>query len=148
MKWENDWSHGLNKIYKYHSKDTHFRWKIKWWLELLGELRIMGEMSSLELPITWNQCNFYLHKFAVVRWAGLKENGDRCCCNFTVDFFGFEGWNGCWQKNNNNNKQTLTYMFRAALSNFVILWGARFLCLCEVHVLHTHTKSLYVGRTD
>ena len=31
--------------YKYHSKDTHFRWKIKWRLEVLGALRIMGEAA-------------------------------------------------------------------------------------------------------
>ena len=29
--------------HKYHSKDTRFRWKIKWRLELLGALGIMGE---------------------------------------------------------------------------------------------------------
>ena len=58
----------------------------------------MGEMASLELqPITWNQCNFYLHKFAVVRWSG-------CCSIFTVDFFGFGGWNGCWQNKKQNKK--------------------------------------------
>ena len=27
-------------------KDTHFRWKIKWQLEVLGALRIMGEITS------------------------------------------------------------------------------------------------------
>ena len=30
-----------------YSKHTHFRWKIKWRLELLGALRIMGVMPSL-----------------------------------------------------------------------------------------------------
>ena len=35
--------------YKYHSKDTHFRWKIKWWLELLVALRSMGDRSPLTL---------------------------------------------------------------------------------------------------
>ena len=30
-----------------YSKDTHFQWKIKWQLEHLGALRIMGEMAPL-----------------------------------------------------------------------------------------------------
>ena len=30
-----------------YSKHTHFRWKIKWRLELLGALRIMGETTPL-----------------------------------------------------------------------------------------------------
>ena len=30
---------------EHHSKDTHFRWKIKWRLEYLGALCIMGEMA-------------------------------------------------------------------------------------------------------
>ena len=34
---------GWNTDYKYHSKDTHFRWKIKWRLELLGALVIIGD---------------------------------------------------------------------------------------------------------
>ena len=28
-----------------HSKHMHFQWKIKWWLEHLGVLGIMGEMA-------------------------------------------------------------------------------------------------------
>ena len=31
-----------------YSKDTHFRWKIKWQLEPLGALRIMGETDPLK----------------------------------------------------------------------------------------------------
>ena len=38
----------LNTGYKYRSKDTHFRWKIKWRLELLGSLRIMGETARIQ----------------------------------------------------------------------------------------------------
>ena len=34
-----------NTHYKYNSKDTHFRWKIKWRLELLSALGIMGIMN-------------------------------------------------------------------------------------------------------
>ena len=30
-----------------YSKDTHFRWKIKWRLEYLGALGSMGEMAPL-----------------------------------------------------------------------------------------------------
>ena len=32
-----------------YSKDTHFRWKIKWRLEHLGALRFMGEKTLLIL---------------------------------------------------------------------------------------------------
>ena len=30
-----------------YSKHTHFRWKIKWWPEHLGALRVMGGMEPL-----------------------------------------------------------------------------------------------------
>ena len=43
---DNRWL-GWNADYKYHSKDTHFRWKIEWRLELLGALRFMGVTASL-----------------------------------------------------------------------------------------------------
>ena len=33
--------------YKYHSKDTHFRWTFKWWLEFWGALGIMGGTAPL-----------------------------------------------------------------------------------------------------
>ena len=33
----------------YSKHYMHFRWKIKWWLELLGTLRIMGEMAPSKL---------------------------------------------------------------------------------------------------
>ena len=33
--------------YKYHSKDSHFRWELKWRLECWGALRIMGEAAPL-----------------------------------------------------------------------------------------------------
>ena len=35
-----------------YSKHTHFRWKIKWRLELLGALGIMGEMRLLTVEIS------------------------------------------------------------------------------------------------
>ena len=34
-----------------YSKHTHFRWKIKWRLEQLGALGIMGETAPLTLPV-------------------------------------------------------------------------------------------------
>ena len=41
---ENNRCLGWNTDEKYYSKDWHFRRKIKWRFELLGALRIMGEM--------------------------------------------------------------------------------------------------------
>ena len=38
---------------KHGSKDTHFRWKINWRLELLGALPIMSETASL----SWTKNN-------------------------------------------------------------------------------------------
>ena len=44
-----------------YSKDTHFRWKIKWRLENLGALGIMGEMSPLSDPLTdHGSCSIYI----------------------------------------------------------------------------------------
>ena len=44
-----------NTEYKHHSKDMHFRWKIKFWLELLGGLQITGETA---LPLLIASCFF------------------------------------------------------------------------------------------
>ena len=46
---ENNWWYGWNTDYKYRSKDTHFRWKTKWRLELLGAPRIMGENTPFKI---------------------------------------------------------------------------------------------------
>ena len=35
-----------------YSKDTHFRWKIKWRLEYLSALGVMGEMAPLKRTIS------------------------------------------------------------------------------------------------
>ena len=42
-----------------YSKHTHFRWKIKWWLEHLGALGIMGEITA---PLTCSFCPFLFQK--------------------------------------------------------------------------------------
>ena len=46
---------------------NHFRWKIKWWLELLGALGIMGitAPSALcpELQIIDRACIFILYRY-------------------------------------------------------------------------------------
>ena len=34
-----------------YSKHTHFQWKIKWWLEHLGALGIMGLRFNLSLSL-------------------------------------------------------------------------------------------------
>ena len=45
LRGENNRWLGLSMVYKHYSKDTHFRWKIKWRLEVLGAQRIMGETA-------------------------------------------------------------------------------------------------------
>ena len=34
-----------------YSKDTYFRWKVKWRLEHLGALGTMGETAPLRVPV-------------------------------------------------------------------------------------------------
>ena len=48
---------GWNTHYKYHSKYTHFLWQIKWQLELLGALRIMGDGAYLHSLLTFHRSN-------------------------------------------------------------------------------------------
>ena len=36
-----------------YSKHTHFQWKIKWWLEHLGALGIMGLRFNISLSLQW-----------------------------------------------------------------------------------------------
>ena len=50
-KQNNHWL-GQNTDYKQHSGDSHFEWKIKWWLELSCTLRIMGEAAPLMYYLT------------------------------------------------------------------------------------------------
>ena len=59
----------MEQGYKYHSKDTHFRWKIKWRLEHLGALGIMGEAAPLTLSVlffilkVWNNLSQWVWRF-------------------------------------------------------------------------------------
>ena len=57
-----------------YSKHTHFRWKIKWRLEHLGALGIMGETAPLRpLPvkgISSNQIKSYLQS---LQWRRREQ---------------------------------------------------------------------------
>ena len=57
LRQENDRWLGWNTDYKYYSKDTRFRRKIKWRLELLGAQWIMGKTEAFVVKETfcgWN----------------------------------------------------------------------------------------------
>ena len=82
---------GWNTDCKYHSKDTHFRWNIKWRLELFGALRVLGETptgsrcvspihfsykpTKLGLPVIAPSCNL-----SNAWWARREENTTMFCC--------------------------------------------------------------------
>ena len=44
----------MEQEYKYHSQDTHFRWKLKWRLESLTALRSMGDT----IPLRQNESKY------------------------------------------------------------------------------------------
>ena len=60
---------GWNTDFKYHSKVTHFRWKIKWRLERLSALEIMGERPLL---INKSVCLFDSHIFVAGSTSCLR----------------------------------------------------------------------------
>ena len=51
-----------------YSKDTHFLWKIRWWLEHLGALRIMGEADLA--------CWLFFHQKKTCKQSFMLKHGD------------------------------------------------------------------------
>ena len=62
-----------------YSKHTHFRWKIKWWLEHLDALGIMGEVAPLNCQLNYQQLS------CLSRDTELHGCGD---ARFSSEFFG------------------------------------------------------------
>ena len=73
-----------------YSKHMHFRWKIKWWLEHLGALGVMGEMAPLSkgegavgiYTKNTEMCAMSFHKNTYLKGCLVE-----CCITTVIQFF-------------------------------------------------------------